>query len=111
MSVLGWLSTVRLFHVTIFELVKATLDSLYAEAQSLYGSSVDVEITKKLTYLSGSYGKLHDAARVPIDYEDPATRFAYVFSYVAAHGDFIVQVLEIFNNTQTGGCFAGKETL
>jgi hypothetical protein len=34
----------------------------------------------------------------PVDYQDPATRFAYVYKYVAAHGDYIVQVLQEFRD-------------
>jgi hypothetical protein len=28
-----------------------------------------------------------------VDYKDPATRFAYVYKYVAAHGDYLVQLM------------------
>lgn len=33
-----------------------------------------------------------------MNYKDPATRFAYVYKYVASHGDYVVQVLEILRN-------------
>ena len=32
--------------------------------------------------------------RDPVDYKDPATRFAYVYKYVAAHGDYLVQLMK-----------------
>ena len=30
-----------------------------------------------------------------MDYKDPATRFAYVYKYVASHGDYVVRLLTI----------------
>ena len=82
--------------MTLLELVKITLDGLYKEAQETYSAgNVDAEIQKRIAYLSKSYGKLKDAHRTPIDYRDPATRFAYVCKYVAAHGDYIVQLLAL----------------
>ena len=41
--------------------------------------------------LSAEYGKLDDPQR-NADYKDPATRFAYVYKYVAAHGDCLAQL-------------------
>src|SRR6185295_5049809 len=79
--------------MTIFELVKIALDELYAQGEVLYGDDLDSEIKKRIKYLSLSYAKLNDKKRQPVDYKDPATRFAYVYKYVAAHGDYIVQVL------------------
>ena len=92
--------------MTLFQLVKIVLDHLYAEGAELYGSKLDGKITQNLEYLSESYNKLTDPARKPVDYEDPATRFAYVYKYVAAHGDYVVQVLKELA-AKRGGVFDG----
>lgn len=92
--------------MTLFQLVKIVLDHLYAEGAELYGSKLDGKITQNLEYLSESYKKLTDPARKPVDYEDPATRFAYVYKYVAAHGDYVVQVLKELA-AKRGGVFDG----
>src|SRR5436853_461751 len=80
--------------MTIFELIKIALDELYAQGKKQYAKSLDEEIKKRMEYLSKSYAKLNNETRDPVDYKDPATRFAYVYKYVAAHGDYIVQVME-----------------
>lgn len=80
--------------MTLFQLVRITLDQLYLEAQEAYGADADKKIKERLAYLSKSYTKLTDPDRDPVDYRDPATRFAYVYRYVAAHGDYIVQTLK-----------------
>src|SRR5271168_1588035 len=69
-------------YLTIFELVKLALDELYQEASDEYGDDVDDRVKNRIGYLSINYGKLDSKDRVPIDYSDPATRFAYVFKYV-----------------------------
>jgi len=79
--------------MTLFELVKITLDELYKRAELQYQAQTDAEIKRRFTYLSDSYTRLSDPNRVPIDYKDPATRFAYVYRYVATHGDYVVQLL------------------
>lgn len=79
--------------MTLFELVKITLDELYKRAQLQYGGQTDAEIKKRFDYLSDSYTKLAVPGRTPINYRDPATRFAYVYRYVASHGDYVVQLL------------------
>jgi hypothetical protein len=80
--------------MTSFELVKVTLDSLYAEATAKYGGKTDATISARMSYLSTSYSALNDPDRQPVNYKDPATRFAYVFKYVATHSDYVVQVLQ-----------------
>lgn len=80
--------------MTLFELVKLALDELYAQGKKEHGGDLDKRISEKIEYLSASYKKLNDDDRESVDYKDPATRFAYVFSYVAAHGDYLVQVLQ-----------------
>jgi Putative SAM-dependent methyltransferase len=80
--------------MTIFELVKIALDELYEEGQKQYGNSLDKKIKERMGYLTESYGQLTDPNREPVNYKDPATRFAYVYKYVAAHGDYLVQVMQ-----------------
>ena len=80
--------------MTIFELVKIALDELYEEGQKQYESSLDKKIKERMGYLTESYGQLTDPNREPVNYKDPATRFAYVYKYVAAHGDYLVQVMQ-----------------
>jgi Putative SAM-dependent methyltransferase len=91
--------------MTLFELVKVTLDELYKEAIKQYGGQADAEIKAKFAYLSDSYGKLSDPARAPISYKDPATRFAYVYRYVASHGDYVVQLLKRAASALGGSVF------
>ena len=80
--------------LTIFELVKLALNELYVEGTKEHGSKLDAEITKQVSYLADSYRKLGSDDRNPIDYEDPATRFAYVYKYTASPGDYVVQTLQ-----------------
>ena len=82
--------------MTLFELTKVALDELYAQGRAEFETEaeLDAEIKKKLNYLSDSYGNLESAEREHIDYRSPTTRFAYVYTYVAAHSDYLVQVLD-----------------
>src|ERR1700720_536811 len=91
--------------MTIFELVKIALDELYKDAVAEYKDDTDKIITARLDYLSKSYKELTEEDRTPIDYGDPAVRFAYVYRYVAAHGDYIVQVLKAFRSENKGAIF------
>ncbi len=91
--------------MTIFQLVKIALDSLYAEAVALYGAEADAKITEQIPYLSKSYGELNLPDRKPVNYKDPATRFAYVYKYVASHGDYVVQVLNAMRMELQGPIF------
>lgn len=94
--------------MTIFELVKIALDELYAQGNQQYGADLDEKIKERMEYLSSSYAKLNDNAREPVDYKDPATRFAYVYKYVAAHGDYVVQVMQQLRSELDGNIFQGK---
>jgi hypothetical protein len=94
--------------MTIFELVKIALDELYAQGMKQYGPKLDQEIKERMEYLSDSYAKLNDKTRKPVDYKDPATRFAYVYKYVAAHGDYVVQVMQRLRTALDDNIFQGK---
>ena len=93
--------------MTIFELVKIALDELYKEGMEEYGSKLDETISKRIVYLADSYKKLGSDDREAIDYSDPATRFAYVYKYVASHGDYLVQTLQSARSTLGGELFEG----
>ena len=80
--------------MTIFELVNVVLQSLYKEAKQFYGAKTDDAIRDRMAYLSQTYAKLNVKGRIPVDYKDPATRFAYVYKYVASHADYLVQILK-----------------
>ncbi|MGJ7524568.1 hypothetical protein [Variovorax sp. GB1P17] len=84
--------------MTLFELVKIALDTLYKESVAVHGAQTDAIIKQQFDYLSSSYGLLTDQKRVPISYRDPATRFAYVYRYVATHGDYLVQLLTLLRS-------------
>jgi ribosomal protein RSM22 (predicted rRNA methylase) len=94
--------------MTIFELVKIALDALYAECRTEYGGKVDNKIRKRLGYLTDSYGQLTSTSREPVSYRDPATRFAYVYKYVAAHGDYVVQILRKLRGHLESNIFPDK---
>jgi hypothetical protein len=84
--------------MTIFELVKVALDELYKEGLSVHPHDLDSKIKAQIAYLSQSYGQLNQTNRMPVNYKDPSTRFAYVYKYVASHGDYVVQVLEALSS-------------
>ena len=79
--------------MTIFELVKVALDELYQDCLSVYGDGADRKIIESMSYLTNVYRNLNDEGRESVNYRNPVNRFAYVYKYVAAHGDYIVQVL------------------
>jgi hypothetical protein len=91
--------------MTIFELVKIALEKLYTQGWEQYGENIDQEIRQRIAYLSKSYDQLKDKKRKPVDYKDPATRFAYVYKYVAAHGDYVVQVMQHLRGVLKGNLF------
>lgn len=91
--------------MTIFELVKIALVELYAQGTKQHGDKLDQKIKKRMEYLSESYQQLNDENRKLVDYKDPATRFAYVYKYVAAHGDYLVQIMEKLNHNLKGKVF------
>lgn len=98
-----------------FQLVKTVLDNLYNEIYAVEESSTDNIIASKLMYLSKKYENLEDVNPADIDYNDPATRFAYVYRYTTAHANIVFQRIrdlpilrEAFNsNTFTVGWLGG----
>ena len=88
--------------------MKIALDELYKEGKEQHGTNLDTEITGKVKYLADSYRELGSDERDPIDYKDPATRFAYVFKYTASHGDYMVQTLQAARTALKGNLFKGE---
>ncbi len=87
--------------------MKLALDELYEEGKGEHGPNLDTAITEQVKYLAGSYRELGSNERDPINYEDPATRFAYVFKYTASHGDYVVQTLQAARQAQKSDLFEG----
>lgn len=80
--------------MTIFELVRIALDDLYEEGRDEHGDELDGIVIQRLNYLSRNYAQLTNPNREPVNYRDTSTRLAYIYTYVAAHADYLVQVLE-----------------
>lgn len=78
---------------TSFKLVKSVLDDLDSLIKKIHGPDATEQVQKRLNTLSGEYKNLTSTLRNPVDYADPVTRFAYVFSYVAAHSSYVKQRL------------------
>jgi hypothetical protein len=91
--------------MTLFQLVKIALDELYKEAVAVHGANTDSEILAQFPYLTKSYSQLSSSSMAPINYKDPATRFAYVYKYTASHGDYVVQLMEILAELLGGKIF------
>lgn len=94
--------------MTIFELVKIVLDELYTQGKRQHKEKIDQVIQEKIRYLSDSYAQLNNEEREAVNYKDPATRFAYVYKYVAAHGDYLVQVMEHLRSGIDANIFQGE---
>lgn len=91
-----------------FELVNLALDELYCQGCKKYGECLDKVILKQIKYLSTRYASLHHETRNPVDYKDPATRFAYVYKYVTAHSDYLIQVMQLLRSKLGGNIFTNK---
>lgn len=76
-----------------FQLVKTVLDDLYYEISEEYGNSTDDLIKSKLNYLRNKYENLENINPTDIDYNDPVTRFAYVYRYTTAHANIVFQFI------------------
>jgi hypothetical protein len=78
---------------TNFQIVNVVLDQLLSDVKDEHGDNAKKVIHEKLEWLSSCYGRLWDKTLPPIYYAPAETRFAYVYTYVAAHADFVYQVL------------------
>lgn len=92
--------------MTIFELAKIALDELYTQGREEYREDLDQKIKNSITCLHENYRQLNNVNRQPVNYRDPATRFAYAYKYVPAHGDYLVQIMERLREEAGGTIFA-----
>ena len=98
-----------------FQLVKTVLDDLYNEIYEEHGDLADNVIELQLLYLREAYRDLEGFNLTSIDYNDPATRFAYVYRYTTAHANILfdrIDNLEVlrdaFKNEKLSlGCIGG----
>ena len=96
--------------MTIFELVKIALDELYTEAVKDYGNETDAQISRQIVCLQKTLRNLNKGEPNPTTYKDPTVRFAYVFKYVTSHADYVVQILQKFQQKLNGSIFE-KESI
>jgi hypothetical protein len=73
-----------------FQIIKTVLDEIYDEIPGSTNEERDASIRQALTYLSSRYRNLLDNP-TPVDYSQPAVRFAYVYKYVTSHANFVSQ--------------------
>lgn len=76
--------------MTIFELLRAILFDQY---ELVPGSEAkrNQAIEAQMTALALAFNDLKDEDRAPPDYQDAATRFAYVRKYTACHADIVAE--------------------
>lgn len=95
---------------TNFELVKEALDELFGVVISACGGQDPKQvILAELDRLSESYRNLEDENRSAVDYSSPISRFAYLYTYVAAHSFWVYQLLTTTRLTKD--LIAGKQHL
>lgn len=83
-----------------FQIIKSVLDEEYNQ---ISGDEVekDEQIKAKLYELRDNYRQLLDDNL--ISYNDPITRFAYIYSYVTSHANLVYSILE--QNEELGNIF------
>jgi hypothetical protein len=79
--------------MTNFQLVQRALTELYKAARVEHGAATDNVITARIVQLAGRYRGLGTTSS-PMDYSDPASRFGYLYMYVATHGDWVSSLLQ-----------------
>jgi hypothetical protein len=78
--------------VICIQVVRSVLDELYDQISSLHGQDADEIIQKEIFDLSEKMRSLY--LRNEVDYNNPATRFAYIYSYTTAHADMVYQFIQ-----------------
>lgn len=100
---------------TLMQLIKMVLDEAYNELPVQQEAEKDRLVKAELERLTPAYRNLTDAARPPINYSEPVTRFAYIYKYTVAHADYIRQLVrgcpsisELFTRTKVDvACLGG----
>ncbi|MGN6235923.1 hypothetical protein [Dyella sp.] len=80
---------------TNFELVNLVLNQLRVDVEKVHGEKTIDVVKSKFNQLSSGYDRLTDPSFPPVDYSLPETRFAYVYTYVASHADWMYQILNL----------------
>jgi hypothetical protein len=70
------------------------LESLDEAGAEKHGLNWDNRLTARLESLAASYGDLRNAQRELIDYSDPITHAAYIYTYAQCRADFIYRTLK-----------------
>lgn len=78
---------------TNFQLVNKVLDQLRRDVTDQYGEESIARIKARFGELTAAYGRLWDPTFPAIDYAPADTRYAYVYTYVASHADWVYQAL------------------
>ncbi|MBI5297962.1 MAG: hypothetical protein HY869_21000 [Chloroflexi bacterium] len=76
-----------------FQLVRSVLDEIYSEIPLQDEAQKDKAIKDEILSLRSKYAKLLSSSRV-IDYENPITRFSYIYSYVTSHANIVYNIIE-----------------
>ena len=79
--------------MNLMQLVKVVLDDAYRAIKAEDDSEKDQLISAEILSFSKAYAKLTNVQTKPIDYSDPVKRFAYIFKYIVAHADYIMQLI------------------
>ena len=75
-----------------FESVKEILDEIYERIPGISTDQKNIAIKEKIRLLEYKYNNLMNF-EVSVDFENPATRFAYIFKYVTSHANIIYSFL------------------
>ncbi len=73
-----------------FQVMAKVLQELYSQMNGP-DSTKDALIQDKIHYLRNQYRNL--LSGISIDYSDPATRFAYIYTYTAAHASYVAEII------------------
>jgi hypothetical protein len=70
-----------------FQLVKSVLDDTYSEISG----KADEQIEARLAQFRSEFGSLLSGKK--IEYEEPVSRFAYLYAYVTSHANMVCDVI------------------
>ena len=87
-----------------FQIIKSVLDEAYVQIPGDEAEKDEV-INDALEYLRGEYSHLLQECN--IDYNDPRTRFAYIYAYVTSHSNLVCSIIQ--QNNVLGNLFDNKK--